>query len=112
MYKVNSVFNVPAVILKSETKKVNGINTKTFTEIGNIFCSFKTYGGTEKIINDLITVEDTAIIETYYNNLITSDCKIKLLDDNSEWDIISPPEDIERKHLYLKFKVRRTKGNA
>ena len=111
-YKILAPFNVAATVLKPETKKVNGVNTKVFTEAAKIFCSFRAFGGTEKIIDDLIVVEDTAIIETYYNKLITNDCKIKLLDNGSEWDIISSPEDIDKKHLYLKFKVRRTKGNA
>lgn len=108
-YKV-SVFNVPATILKSETKKVNGINTKVYTEIGNIFCSFKGYGGTERESNDLIVVENTAVIETFYRPDIVNECKIKLT-DGSEWEILNI-ENIEMKNMYLRIKVRSLKGGA
>ena len=109
-YKINSTFNVPAVILKSETKKVNGINTKKFTEVGNIFCSFKTYGGTERELNDILVVENTAVIETFFRTDITNDCQIKLT-DGSVWEILNV-ENIEMRNMYLRIKVKNLKGNA
>ena len=110
MYKVNNSFNVPITIFKSENKKVNGINTKVYTEIGTIFGSFKSYGGTERESNDLIIIENTAVVETYYRPDITNDCKLKL-NDGSEWEIIHL-ENIDMKNIYLKLKVRSIKGNA
>ena len=110
MYKVTSVFNVLATVFKSETKKVNGINTKVYTEISNIFCSFRAFGGTEKESNDLIIIENTAVVETYYRPDITNDCKLKL-NDGSEWEILHL-ENIDMKNMYLKLKVRSIKGKA
>lgn len=112
MYKPQQPFNVPAKILTATYTKVNGVNKKTFTEGDDFFCSAKSYGGTEKTINGVYVVEDTMQIETYFRPDITSIDRIKLLDDSSEWEIITPPENIERRNRFLVFKVRRVKGGA
>lgn len=112
MYKPTQPFNVAATILIPATVKVNGVNQKTFTEWDNFFCSAKSYGGTEKVINGVYAIEDTMQIETYYRPDINASCRIRLLDDNSEWEIISDPENIERRNQFLSFKVRRIAGGA
>ena len=112
MYRPQQPFNVAAQILTATTVKVNGINQKTFTAGDNFFCSAKSYGGTEKTVNGVYVVEDTMEIETWYRPEIKSDCHVKLLDDNSEWEIITPPENIERRNQFLKFKIRRLSGGA
>ena len=111
-YKPSMPFTVPALILKAEYKKVNGVNVKVFSEGGRIDVSAKSYGGTERVINDQVVVEDTLVIETWYRPDITSKDGLRLLDDGSEWDIVTPPEDIDRMHQYLKFKVLRRKDGA
>lgn len=76
------------------------------------FCSFKTYGGTESINNGLITIENTATVVTWFRPDIKANCRIVLLQDNSVWDIISDPENIEMRNQYLMFKVRKVTGGA
>lgn len=78
----------------------------------DIFVSARSYGGTERIVNDKYVIEDTLDIETWYRPDITSDCQIRLWDDGSLWEILNTPEDIERMHQFMKFKCRRVKGNA
>lgn len=113
MYKPTSPFNVPAKIIFATYQKINGINKKVFVESADtIFVSAKSYGGTEKVINDQYVIEDTMEIETWFRPDITSECNLRLLDDNSEWEIINNPENIERRNLFLKFKVRRINGGA
>lgn len=112
MYTPKGAFNVNAQLLKGEYKKVNGVTTKTYTPSFTFFCSAKSYGGTEKTINDKLVIEDTMIIEAFYHPDITAADVIKLLDDNSEWEILNTPEDIDRRHRYLKMKVRRITGNG
>lgn len=112
MYRPSSNFNVKAIILIPTIEKINGVNVKSYTEDEEFFCSAKSYGGTEKVIDDKYVIEDTLNIETWYNPKITSECKIKLLDDNSEWEILNTPENIERKNVYIKFKVKRFVGGA
>ena len=111
-YRPALPFNVPARILKAEYKKINGVKVKTLTEGDQIFVSARSYGGTERTINDQVVVEDTIQIETWYRPDITSMDGLKLLDDESEWEIINHPEDIERRHQWLKFKIRRRTGGV
>lgn len=112
MFKIATDFNVPAKILKPSTIKVNGISQKVFEESETIFISAKSYGGTEKVVDDRLVIEDTLSIETWYRPDITSDCNIKLLTDGSEWEILNTPENIELRNQFLKFKVRRLKGKS
>lgn len=109
MYRPN-LFSTPAKLLIPTQTKINGIITKSYTEGETIYVSAKSYGGTENFTNNILTIIDTMVIETWYNPNITSDCKLKLLDDNSEWEIISTPENIDRRNQYLKFKIKRIKG--
>lgn len=76
------------------------------------FCSFKTYGGTEKTVNGVYSIEDTANIETMYRSDITGVCRIARAEDKAVFDIINEPEDINQRHQFLKFKVKRLKGGA
>lgn len=77
-----------------------------------IYISAKSYGGTERTVNDRYVIEDTLEVETWYRPDITSIDRIKLLDDGSYWEILNTPEDIERRHQFLKFKMKRLKGDA
>lgn len=113
MYKVKQPFNVPAKILFATFKKINGVSKKVFVESEEtIFVSAKSYGGTEQVINDNYVIVDTMEIETWYRPDITSECNLKLLDDNSEWEILNSPENVDRMKQVLKFKVKRIKGGA
>lgn len=111
-YKPTMPFNVPAQILKGGYRKVNGVKTKGFTDGDMIFVSAKSYGGTERIINDKLVIEDTIDIVTWYRPDISGIDGLRLLDDGSEWEILNNPEDIDRRHQYLKFKIRRRVGDA
>ena len=77
-----------------------------------INCSFKTYGGTESVNNGLLTIINTANIVTWYRPDITAACRIILLQDNSVWEIIGEPENIEMRNQILQFKVRKVAGGA
>lgn len=111
-YKPSLPYNVPAQILQATWSKINGVNTKTFTSGDKIFVSAKSYGGTEKVVNDQYVIVDTLVIETWFRPDIKGEDRIKLLDDESVWEILNTPEDIDRRHQYLKFKVQRVKGGA
>ena len=95
------------------SSRVNGVLVKDFTDAeGVVFCSFKTYGGTERQSNDLYTVEDTANIVCWYRPDIKSDCRLKRLVDGAVFEIIGEPENIEMRNMILKFKVKRVAGGA
>lgn len=101
------------LLIPTGTKKVNGVTVKEFEELPDkIFVNFKTYGGTERISNDLYTIEDTANIVCWFRPDITAGCRVKRLPDGAIYEIIGEPENIEMRNMILKFKVRRVKAGA
>lgn len=112
MYRPQTPFSVPARILKGTYTKVNGINSKTFVNGSDIWVSAKSYGGTEREVNGKLVIVDTLVIECFYTPEITSIDGLMLLDDLSKWEIMNTPEDIERRHQFLRFKVQRVVGDA
>lgn len=95
------------------------VNKKTYQNAnGVIMANFKTYGGTEKNDNGIISVEDTAQVVCWYRPDIKSGCRVVLLDGTEDteaakcYEILGDPENIERRNMFLKFKVRRVKGGA
>lgn len=106
-------YDTPVKVLKPTISTVKGVKKKEYHESSEIInVSFKTYGGTEKTVNGVYTIEDTAIIETWYRPDITSICRIKRMSDEAVFDIINEPENINQRNQFLKFKVRRVKGGA
>lgn len=90
-----------------------GVNTKTWTDAtGVIMANFKTYGGTEKVDNNVLAIEDTAQIVCWYRPDIQSNCRLVRLSDGAAFEILGEPENIEMRNQFLKFKVRRIKGGA
>ena len=100
-------FLTPAMLLKrsKEPKKVNGVNKYEYTEKGIFYCSAKSYGGTEKVVNGVTVIEDTWLIDTWYNPDTCKGDKIRFLDDNREYEILVTPENINRRGQYMRFKV-------
>lgn len=98
----------------SGVMKVNGVPQKQYKEAEDpmFMCSFKTYGGTEKLVNGVQLIEDTANIVTWYRPDITSGCKVERLTDGANFEIINEPENIEQRNQFLSFKIRRLKGGV
>ena len=74
-------------------------------------CNWKGMGGTEVNSNGLLLYANTAQVVMWYR----SDISIKdlvVLNDTAgqEYEIVSPPENIEMRCQYLSFKVQRVGG--
>ncbi len=113
-YKPSSPFSVPMKLLIPTVSKSKGVSKKTYPDPSEVeevfFGSFRTFGGSESFENNLLTVIDTAQVETWYRPDITSDCRIYLCDTGEEWDVISRPENIAMRNQYLQFKVQKVGG--
>lgn len=111
-YRSIGPFNVPMFLCVPQIKTAKGSTKKIYPENGElIYCSFKTFGGTEVKSNDVLMIEDTAVIETWYRPDIKADCILK--DSNGlSYEILGTPEDINQRHQCLKFKIRKIQGGA
>lgn len=110
-------YSTVLIVCKPTKEKIAGVRTKTVTppdlEKGfKIHCSYRTFGGTEKNENGIIAIEDTADVETWYRPDITSDCIVVNPQTGAQYEILNTPEDIQERHQFLKFKVRRLKGGV
>lgn len=114
-YRPSLPFATPLKLLKPTYATKQGVKVKSYTEVADgilFYGTFKTYGGTETTSNGVLMVEDTATIETWYRPDIDSNCRIALAANGAEYEIIGQPEDINQRHQWLTFKVRRIKGGA
>lgn len=102
----------PCKVLTPTEKRVNGCIVKTYEEGDVFFASVKSYGGTETILNNVYVIQDTLSIETFFREDIKSNCKIRLLDENSDWEILNTPEMINREKKIITFKVKRINGEV
>lgn len=110
-YKPDLPYDTPIEVFNPTYETVKGVPKKVYPETGElVFCKFKTYGGTETTVNGVLTVVDTANVETWYRPDITSASQIRL--GSEVYEVMGKPEDIEQAHQILKFKVRGVKGGT
>ena len=105
-------FNVPMTVLKTTTARVNGVLVKARTDGRGIYCSFRTFGGTERERDGVTVVEDTAVVQTWYGPDVLAGDALRREDDGSVWEILGTPEDVGMRHQWMQMKVRRAQGGA
>lgn len=111
-YKPSGPFIVPLYVFIPTLITSKGSTKKVYPDKGElIYCTFRTFGGTENTSNGTLTIEDTATIETWFRPDIKSDCKIVDADD-IEYEILGTPENINKRNQYLRFKIRSVRGGA
>lgn len=114
-YKPAVPFSAALMLLIPTYTDAYGVSQKTYPAMSDgilIYGSFKTYGGTERDVNGLYSVENTAIIETWYRPDIKSNCRIGVPQTGEVYDILGEPENINLRNQFLKFKVMQVKGGA
>ncbi len=112
MFKPDLPYTVPLYYHSPIYKTVKGVAHKECSDTGYLFyCSFKTFGGTEAVVNGVTVVEDTAAVETWFNPDILAEGFVK--DESGKlYEILGTPEDIEKRHKCMKFKIRAVRGGA
>ena len=117
-FKPSLPYTVPIELLIPTYITKKGVTTKVWGEGIRLNCSFKSYGGTESVLtmegksDGLLVVFDTALVETWYRPDIQAKCAIRLLETGELYEIMGKPEDIDRRHQFMRFKVRAIEGNG
>lgn len=113
-YNPSMPFDVPMKLLIPVNTMVKGVTKKVFPEPEDVtdvfFGSFRTYGGTENKSNEIFTIYDTAVIDTWYNPAITSECRVYICETGEIYNVISRPENIGMRHQYMQFKLQKVGG--
>ena len=111
-WKPSAPFTVPLVLLIPTYEKHAGVERKVYPKTGpTMFGSFKTYGGTETPKDGVISVVDTAVVETFYRPDVTNACALYSPIEDKRYEIISL-ENIEMRGQYLRLKLQAIKGGA
>lgn len=93
--------------------KVNGIERRKYPATGfRFFANVKSYGGTERESNDILVVEDTVVVTTWFRPDLHSACRVKILSSGAIYEVINEPENWEMRSQFLVFKCRRVKGDG
>ncbi len=113
-FKPAMPFNVSMMLLIPTAERIKGVTKTTYPDAGPVFdCSFRTFGGTETEKDGVYITRDTAIINTWYRPDIKAGCRVAMTADPAEvYEIIGTPEDIDRRHQWLQFKVIRYGGGV
>ena len=104
-------FNVVLLLQTPKITTVKGSSKKSYIKAGEIYCSFRTFGGTETTTNGALTVENTAVVDTWYNPDITADCRV-ITADGGTYEILGTPENIEMRNQFMRFKIREIRGGV
>lgn len=115
-YRPSAPFNVAMKLLHPVTARVMGVKQQTFENPDDVgaffFGSFRTFGGTERDVNGVYTLEDTATIDCWYDPAIKADCRIYVCDSGKTYEIVGTPENIDMRNQYMRLKVRSIGGAA
>lgn len=114
-YRPGKPFDTPLLYFPvTGSKNVKGVKVNTYAPEGVLFYgSFVTYGGTEREVNGVYSVEDTATVETWYRPDFAAAGRVALAENQSKvYEIVGEPEDIEQKHQFCKMRLTRVAGGA
>lgn len=114
-FKLAGPLTTPLMLLIPTYSDSYGVESKTFPNISDgilIYGSFRTFGGTERSVNGIYSIENTAIIETWYRPDIKSNCRIGISQTGEIYEILGEPENIGMRNQYLRLKVMQVKGGA
>lgn len=94
-------------------EKINGVEVKTWPESGPVFfANLKSYGGTERVSNDILVIEDTMTMTTWYRPDIQAECRVRVLQTGALYEIINAPENWDMRNQFLVCKLRRVMGGG
>lgn len=110
-FKPHTPYTVPVEVLKPSITSSKGVTKKTYPATGDIVnCNVRTFGGTERVINDVVVLDNTATVETWYNPAITGDCRLMI--NGTPYEVKGEPENINMRNQYMLIKCEAIKGGA
>lgn len=114
MYRPSRPFTSVFMVLQPTNTAVNNRIKKTYPNTSDdvINASYVTYGGTEEVVNGVLSVIDTGIVETWYRPDIKADTRLKNTANGKVYEVLGEPENIEMRNQFLKFKVRSVRGSS
>lgn len=117
-YKPAAPFATPMYVLTPTYKTVKGVRQQVWPAVDTlgdedlIFGSFRSFGGTDVSRDDLVVVQSTATVDTWYRPDIQSNIRLYLPQTGDTYEILGDPEDISMRHQYMRIRVSKIGGKA
>lgn len=114
-FKLASPLSVPLMLLIPEYSNQYGVESKFYPKMSAgilIYGNFRTFGGTERDVNGVYSIENTATVETWFRPDIKSNCRIGVPQTGQVYEILGEPENIAMRNQYLRLKLHEIKGGA
>lgn len=108
-YKPAAPFRTAMRLLNPSQTAVKGVNTQNYPDPENglhMFGTFRTFGGTETVINGVLTVTATGYIDTWYRSDLRSDSRIYIVQTGETYEVLGKPENINMQNQFMKVRVR------
>ena len=80
-----------------------------YTQGNGFWACKRTFGGTEEVVNGVTVIKNTAVVDCYFNDKITANCRLKDKEGRF-WRIITEPENINGENKYMQFKIEIIEG--
>ena len=109
-YQPQGPFNVWFQHISKEVTYVKGVNVTKYVDGFKSKCSCINYSSNNTVTNDLKNTSTEWSFESRYTPLIKAGDRIRLLDDNTVYEIKGEPENVRRENKYIKFKMVRVKN--
>lgn len=111
MYKPKtSKFITPIRILRRTEALVNGAPDVSYPPetATDHLCRFKSFHGAETLYAGQLGFEDGGTVEMWYDPTVKLRDRVLLHADATQaYEIISPPENVEQRNMFLVFRVSR-----
>lgn len=92
--------------------RYNGVNRAVYPADGDvIFVNWKSFGGTESVVNGVYSVIDTAQVTMRCRPDVKAGCRF-LRADGAVYEIKGEPENADLGGIWLTCRVERVKGGA
>lgn len=111
-YKPKMPFDVAFRLLIPVTTKDKGVTVKTYEEGSVFMASVRTYTSDKAESDDVYTPYVSTVVDTWYRPDIKADCMVELLETGERYSIETEPENINMRHQYMQFRIRKVGGKA
>lgn len=110
--EMNELRTPVKLLVPTGVEKKVGVERYIYPTDGDvIFVNWKSFGGTESVVNGILSIIDTATVTTWYRPDIAAKCRLRR-EDGAVYEIVSEPENIELGGKFCRFKVQRVKGGV
>lgn len=103
-------FRTRFLIMQPSYEMVNGVSKRTLEKTGEIFASARSFGGTEKVVDGVLGIVKTMVLQTWYRPDLVSGTVLEDTNGN-RWEMYGEPENIEMSNRFIQMKVKRVDGD-